>query len=142
MNRFPTLVTYRSALAMRDEAIGFAYRKVGHRVGCFVGLLCMLAAVYLLVSGAGLLWVGLLLMGGACALGVAFYCARTLDFPHFARLSLEELELMRDEMGLRPDVYLQTHGSVLHGSLDEHRAIKLADGVLAKVMGLLSSKQR
>ncbi len=133
MKRLPTLITYRSAEAMRDDAIRFANRKMGLHIGLLVGLLCMLGAMRLVTTGADEVLSYALLGIGASALAAAYYCGKTMDFPHCPRLSLEELETMRNEMGLRSEVYQQTHDSVLHGTFDEHRAIKQTDDVLAKI---------
>lgn len=122
---------------MRDDAIRFAYRKMGYNIGLLVALLCMLAAVRLVTTGADEL-----LAVGAFALVAAYFCGKTMDFPHCPRLSLEELELMCNEMGLRPDVYRQTHDLVLTGTFDEHRAMKQTDDVLAKIKCLVKPGQQ
>ena len=142
MKRLPTLIPYRSAEAMRDDAIRFAYRKMGLRLGVPVAILCLLAAMRLLTTGSDELLVYALLGGGAFALAVVGYCGKTMEFPHCPRLSLEELELMRNEMGLRPDIYRQTHDSVLHGTFDEHRAIEQTNDVLAKIKCLVKPEQQ
>lgn len=142
MKRLPTLITYRSAEVMRDDAIRFAYRKMGLHIGLLIGLLCLFAAMRLVTTGSDELLMYALLGVGAAALAAACYCGKTMDFPHCPRLSLEELELMRNEMGLRTDVYQQTHDTVLHGTFDEHRAMKQTDEVLAKINCLVKSEQQ
>jgi hypothetical protein len=133
MKRLPTLVTFRSAEAFRDDGIHFAYRKAGLHVGLLLALCCMAAATRLALSGVdnGLMWA---LFGlGAASMCIALYSARSMEFPRFPRLSLEELEAMRHDMGILPEVFKQTHDNVLHGTPDEFRAIETADAVLSKI---------
>lgn len=130
MKRLPTLVTYRSAEELRDAGMRFAYRKAGLYVGALVAILSVFAATW---SGVASELMFVLFGVGVVALAVASYCGRTLEFPHCPRLSLEELESMRDDMGLPPEVFRQTHDNVLHGSFEEHRAITKTNAVLAKI---------
>lgn len=142
MKRLPTLVTYRSAEDLRNAGIRFAYRKAGLYVGTLVVLLCMVAGIRLILSGVdnGLM-LALFAIGGV-SLCVALYSAKTMEFPHSPRLSLVELEAMRDDMGLLPAVFKQTRDSVLHGTLEEHRAIETADVVLSNIQKSLLSQTK
>lgn len=122
--RLPTLITIRSAEAWRDAGIRFAYLKAG-----IIGALALLIpiSIYLLwilqkpqEHDIGSVW---LMLGLVLALMVSIaLCARAMEFPHFPRMTLEELEIMRVEMGIPAHVFKQTHDSVLHGSSEEVRA--------------------
>ena len=131
MEQLPTLVTYRSAIALRDAGIQYAYRKAGMYAGSLVALCAMAVGAYFMVTGRELPLTLLLL--GFLALGIAYRCAEKAVFPQEPRLTLEELDTMRNDIGLRPDVFKQTHDSVLHGSDDEHQAIDKANAVLTQI---------
>ncbi len=65
----------------------------------------------------------LVLFGVSVAAAVAMVLfGRAVNFPHCPRMTLEELETLRTEMGIPTHVFQQTHDSVLHGSADEIRA--------------------
>lgn len=134
-DRLPTLVTYRSATELRDAGIRYAYRRAGMHIGIVVGLVAASVAQYLaMVAGAeiGILeW--MLFIFGIASIFVAGYCGRTAEFPQCPRITLEELDAMRNEMGLLPEVFRQTHDSVLHGSFEEHRAIDDTAVILERV---------
>ncbi len=132
MERTPTLVTYRSAIELRDAGIEYAYRKLGMHVGLFVVLCVMAASVFYLVTGKGLPPLVLLLIGLA-AMGVAAWCAEKAVFPQEPRLTLDELETLRNDMGIPADVFKQTHDSVIHGSIEEHQAMEGANTVLNRI---------
>ena len=131
MEQLPTLVTYRSAIDLRDAGIQYAYRKAGMYAGSFVMLCAMAVGAYFLVTGQEVPLT--LLFLGFLALGIAYWCAEKAVFPQEPRLTLEELESMRSDIGLRPDVFKQTHDCVLHGSENEHQAIDKANALLRKV---------
>lgn len=131
MEKLPTLVTYRSAIDLRDAGIRYAYLKAGMYAGSFVMLCAMAVSAYFLMTGqVPPLTLPFL---GIFAVGIAYWCAEKAIFPHTPRLTLEELESMRSDIGLRPDVFKQTHDSVLHGSENEHQAIDKANALLRKV---------
>lgn len=122
--RLPTLITIRSAEAWRDAGIRFAYLKAG-----IIGALALLIPISIFLlwilqkpqeHDIGSVW---LMLGLVLALMVSIaLCARSMEFPHFPRMTLEELEIMRVEMGIPAHVFKQTHDSVLHGSSEEVRA--------------------
>lgn len=131
--RLPTLVTFRSAQDLRDAGIHFAYRKAGLNVGLLVAILSMAAVLHIRLYGADDTFMWALFGVSAISVCIAIYSSKTMEFPQFPRLSIEELETMRYDMGLRPDVFSQTYGAVLHGTPEEHRAIYAADAVISKI---------
>ena len=46
MEQLPTLVTYRSAIDLRDAGIRYAYQKAGMYAGSFVMLCAMAVGVF------------------------------------------------------------------------------------------------
>lgn len=139
MKRLPTLITYRSAMVMREEAIQFAYRKMGQYVSMLVGSMSMAAGAWLILTGASnaLLW-SLLVVSLASSIA-ATYCGRTMSFPHCPRLSFEELDAMRDDMGLPAEVIHQTRDSVVLGSEEDWKAARQAEAVVAKIQRIAKS---
>lgn len=138
--RLPTLVTYRSAEALRDDGIGYGYRKAAMHFSLLVAVAAGgFAQVQTMSSGTvGNITLVLLLIAAAAAT-IAFYCGKTAEYPHFPRLTLEELEAMREEMALPPAVCQQTENSVLIGSAAEIRAMNLTDSLLERVRSAAST---
>ena len=58
---------------------------------------------------------------------------KTVKFPNYPRMTLDELDVMRKEMGLPAHVFQQTHDSVLHGSGAEIDAGTQADALIQKL---------
>lgn len=132
MNKFPTLVTFRSAIQLRDAGIRYAYLKVGLFIGMTIALLAGCVALFALARAeyAGFVWIALVTAFGGVA--VAYSCARKAEFPHLPRLTLDELEAMQQDMGLPSAVIRQTQDCVLHGSKEEHLAAEEAQALLRK----------
>lgn len=122
--KLPTLVTYRSAEALRDSGIRYAYLKAGMLVSFAIAILLGACGLRLIFGSHepvnSLVWP--LLIFSIAAGAAAAACGRAMEYPHCPRLTLEELETMRNEMGIPPNVFQQTHDSVLHGSMDEVHA--------------------
>ncbi len=130
--KLPTLVTLRAARALRDEGIRYAYQRAGLYAGLILGPCISAGATYCVgdpTHPTALIFsvAGLLLM----ALG-AFVGTRA-TYPQTPRLTLEEIERMRDDMGLPPSVFRQTHDNVLHGSPAEHQAAATTDELLSRL---------
>lgn len=127
MKRLPTLITLRSAEVLREEAMQFAYRKVGMHVGVLLAAVCMSISLHLALAGdsVGGVSIGLALVS-PLLLGVAWYCGRTLSFPHCPRLTFAELDAMRNDMGLPAEVLEQTYDSVVVGSDEDWQSVKRA----------------
>ena len=131
MDKLPTLITHRSAEELRDAGIAYAYKKAGLHVGLVVVFAVIGANVFLYLSGKETPLA--LLLIGVVAMAAAFWCGHTAVYPHTPRLTLEELDTMKNDIGLRPDVFKQTYDSVLHGSAEEHQAIEKAHVVLEQI---------
>lgn len=137
-DRLPTLVTYRSAVELRDAGIRYAYLKACMHAGLMIGMINACVVVYLTWSehpASSTLLLPLLIVG-SISVATAAACGKTAEFPHAPRLTLEELDNMRNDMGLSPQVFRQTSDSVLQGSFAEHKAIAQTDAVLARVQQL------
>ena len=134
-DRLPTLVTYRSAAELRDAGIRYAHLRACMHVGLWIGMSAASTALYIVWSEnpANNVLLLPLLICGVISMSIAGVCAKTADFPHTPRLTLEELDAMRNDMGLSPEIFRQTHDSVLQGSFAEHKAIEQTDAVLARV---------
>lgn len=102
-------------------------------MGLLVAILSMAAVLHIRLYGADDTFMWALFGVSAISVCIAIYSSKTMEFPQFPRLSIEELETMRYDMGLRPDVFSQTYGAVLHGTPEEHRAIYAADAVISKI---------
>lgn len=141
-DRLPTLVTYRSAVELRDAGIRYAYRKAGMHAGLLIGPIAASVALYLVWSentASSVLLLPLLIVG-VLSIAIAGVCGKAAEFPHAPRLTLEELDTMRNDMGLSPEIFRQTHDSVLQGSFAEHKAIEQTDAVLARVQQLVGKE--
>lgn len=123
-NKLPTLVTYRSAEALRDSGIRYAYLKAGMLAALAIAVLLGASVLWLIVKSpehtGPLRWLLLGLEFAACA--AVAVCSRAIEYPQTPRMTLDELEAMRDKMGVPAHVFQQTHDSVLHGSMDEVHA--------------------
>lgn len=123
-NKLPTLVTYRSAEAFRDAGIRYAYLKAGMVTSFAIAVVLVSAVLWLVLKNPEqtdpLAWL-LLCIAVAASAGMVL-CARAVEFPHCPRMTLEELEIMRTEMGIPGQVFQQTHDSVLQGSMEEVHA--------------------
>ena len=76
-----------------------------------------------------------MLLGISIAAGAAMaLCGRAMVFPQFPRMSLEELEIMRSEMGIPAHVFQQTHDGVLHGSMEDIEADGKARELIQRVI--------
>lgn len=133
MERLPTLITYRSAEVMRQESIQWAYRRAGLYVGMLIFALSMAAAARTVFIGADDFMSAVLFLVGLASLAAAAYCGTTMDYPHFPRLSLDELAAMRDDMGLPAVVFQQTHDAVIHGTAEDRFASRRVDEIIAKI---------
>lgn len=139
----PILVTYRSAEALRDAGILYAYLKAGKLVSFATSAISSTIALWLLSINPEhhlahpLVW---LLLAIAITAGLAIVaCDRVMEFPHSPRLTLDELESMKNEMGLSPQVFQRTHDSVLHASMDEIQAMKKTNHLIQRL--IKSSRQ-
>lgn len=127
----PVLVTIKSAATFRDDAIRYAYYRAGLFACTLISVVSVAGLHYLLAyTAVGTATLGL--VGGTAAVAAiaAFICAKRRVFPQVPRISFEELEMMRDGMGLPPDVYQRTCENVLIGSIEERRAIDKTDVLL------------
>lgn len=113
--RFPTLVTYRSAEALRNDGIRYAYLKFTQ----FIGFTLALAMLCLGIAIDSIWPLGISIV----AMGVALFCGNKAEYPSFVRLSVAEMDLMAQEMGLPPAVIKQTQNSVLLGLPEEISAM-------------------
>lgn len=141
-DRLPTLVTYRSAVELRDAGIRYAYLKACMHAGLMIGMINVCVVVYLTWSehpASSVLLLPLLIVG-VLSIAIAGVCGKAAEFPHAPRLTLEELDTMRNDMGLSPEIFRQTHDSVLQGSFAEHKAIEQTDAVLARVQQLVGKE--
>ena len=137
-DRLPTLVTYRSAVELRDAGIRYAYLKACMHAGLMIGMINACVVVYLIWSehpASSVLLLPLLIVG-VLSIAIAGVCGKAAEFPHAPRLRLEDLDTMRNDMGLSLEIFRQTHNSVLQGSFAEHKAIEQTDAVLARVQQL------
>lgn len=123
-NKLPTLVTYRSAEALRDSGIRYAYLKAGMLASFAIAVLLGACVLWLIATPTGnSVFLGWVLLGFAVASGAATAVfGRAMEFPQSPRMTQEELDSMRDEMGIPAHVFRQTHDSVLHGSMEEVHA--------------------
>lgn len=130
MTRLPTLITCRSAIELRDEGIRYANLRAGMLSAILAGLAAATGPWWLREA-----WISYPLLAAATAGAgvVAYFCGSRAEFPHTPRLTLAEMEAMRDDLQLSPGVLQQTYGAVLHGSFDEHRAIETADNFLNRI---------
>lgn len=127
------LVTLRSAYALRDDGARFAYWKSG-----MFG--AMLLGINFLACSVGLRWMRpdavvlpMVLLALAAALFVAVgWCAKRLRYPHCVRLTREELDAMRDDMGIPDDVFRLTQDSVIHGSKEDFQADEIVAAAVQK----------
>lgn len=135
-SKAPTLVTYRSAEALRDAGIRYAYMKAGMFASLVASALFGAGGLWILLRGLDgphpLVWLLLVLAVASGLISVA--CGRAMEFPHFPRLTLDELEIMKSGMGLSAKNFQLTHDSVLHGSEDEVRSIWKANELLQRLM--------
>ena len=138
--RLPTLVTYRSAEALRNDGIGYGYRKAAMHFSLLIAVAAGGFAEVQTICPGTVGTITLLLIAAAAA-AIAFYCGKTSEFPHFPRLTLEELEAMREDMALPPAVCQQTENSVLIGSAAEIRAMNLTDSLLERVRSTASNPE-
>lgn len=140
--RLPTLVTYRSAEALRDDGIGYGYRKAAMLFFLLIAVAAGgFAEVQTISSGTVESSTLALLAIALAAAAIAFYCGKTAEYPHIPRLTIEELETMRGEMGLPPAVCQQTENSVLVGSAAEIQAMNLTDSLLERVRSAASNPE-
>lgn len=133
-NSLPTLVTYRSAEALRDSGIRFAYLRSGMLASCVIAVLLIGVALWLKVKSPEtdtLIWLLVGLSVAAVAAMAGF--GHAMEFPHSPRMTMEELETMRVEMGIPDHIYQQTNAAVLHGSMDEIRAGWKAEEVIQRI---------
>ena len=129
--KLPILVTLRSAAALRDDAILYAYCRAGFHVCLLLAVVSGVVGQCLLVYTDAAGWVSGLFAVCMVVFGfVAYFCGEKMEYPHFPRLTLDELEAMRDDMGLSPENYMQTHNNVLHASRQEMQAMETADSLL------------
>lgn len=133
MNRLPTLITYRSAAVMREEAIQFAYRKLGLYLGLPGASLGTAAGAWLTLAGTDSVLAMALFVVSLVSFALAMYCARTMRYPHNPRLSFEELNMMRDDMGLPAEVFQQTRDSVVLGSDEDWKSVKQAEAAVERI---------
>lgn len=131
-DRLPTLVTYRSAQALRDDGIRYGYLKAGMYAGYALGLISGGVALYLILTGSSSGWPTELMIFNIGANIGGLVCSRFASFPHTPRLTLEELNVMANDMGLPQAIFRQTDEAVLHGSFDEFRAIEQTNVILAR----------
>lgn len=133
----PTLISMRSAVEWRDAGMRYAYLKAGGIAAVATTLILCFGLGLLVIekSTSNILLTLSLNVLAFVSLGAALLCARKMSFPHFPRMTLEELECMRNEMGIPASVYQRTHDRVLHGSFDEHNAIEIT-GNLLKNLGI------
>lgn len=128
----PTLVTLESAEAFRDAGIRYAQMRTGLWLGgaaaCALGAY---AAANLEADWSLWTWLALL-SAWAAALAVGFYCGNRSEFPHTPRVSLDDLQTMRDDMGLPAAVFAQTHDAVIHGTVDDWRAMRGAKALIER----------
>lgn len=134
--RLPTLVTYRSAEAFRDAGIRYAYMRAGVLASFMIAMLAGSVVLRLMLKSPeqsdSLAW---LLSGIAVAAGVAMVLyGRAVEYPQCPRMTLEELEAMRSDMGMPAHVFQQTHDSVLHGSMEEIHAQSKALDLIQRLM--------
>ena len=131
----PILVTYRSAEALRDAGIKYAYFKAGVFAAFLVEVFFLMCGLWLVSRSPEhphpLAWLALLFAIASGLVMVA--CGRAIEFPHCPRLTLDELETMKNGMGLSATIFQRTHDSVLQGSMDEMRSIWKAQDLIQRL---------
>ncbi len=136
MKRF-IIVPLSSAHDLRDAGIRYGMLKASQYASGVVLVLCGALALWADTIHHELIY--RLSTAVALTLGVMFYlCAKQLDFPHFVRVSLEDLETMRG-LGLSSSVLKDTEEAILHGSMEEHAAIRETATILERI-GLATRK--
>jgi hypothetical protein len=90
----PTLIIYRSAEALRDAGIRYAYMKAGMIASMGVFVLAGAGAIWLLLENTQqfVAWSWLLLVIELATAVAATLFGRAAKFPHCARMTLEELD--------------------------------------------------
>lgn len=138
--KLPTLITLRSAYSFRDEGIHYAMLRCGLFLGLAIAMIALGLAQYFAMGGEldsdTATWLLLTVCG--IALVTVAYCSRRAKYPHFPRLTLDELEALQYEMGLSAENFKRTSDSVLHGSFEEHRAMDTTDTILDKLRRVTS----
>ncbi|WP_291519319.1 hypothetical protein [Acidovorax sp.] len=131
----PILVTYRSAEELRDAGIKYAYLKAGVFAAFWLAVFFLMCCLWLLSRSPEhphpLAWLAFVL--GISSGLVMMACGRAIEFPHCPRLTLDELEIMKNGMGLSDITFQRTHDSVIHGSVDEVRAIWKAQDLIQRL---------
>lgn len=129
----PVLVTYRSALELRDAGMAYAYHRAGVVAGPLVAITSVAVAFGLDREMIGVRdLVPVLYLLGVLALALAFWCAKKRSFPQFARLTFDELDAMESDMGLNQTAFEETCESILVGSYEDHSSVDAAAMAIRK----------
>lgn len=127
------LVSLDAANWFRDEGMRFAYWK-----SAVIGLMLMAnlffalaAGLYLYAPGWEIALLVCLLMAFVSLVAMA-WCNKSAEFPQCVRMTREELDTMRDDMGIPADVFQRTHDNVIHGSRMDFRADEQVEKVVRR----------
>ena len=133
MKKLPILVTLEAAEAYKEAAIAYAAKRTAAYFCLFVLCLFIPFTFILLLdesSHFGYYFPALLLcpiLGGA-----SYYLLNNSDYPHCPRISSDELEFIREEMGLPLSVIQEMEDSVIHSTKSENEARELVKKMLSK----------
>lgn len=141
MSSRPTLITYRSAVELRDLGIRYAYMKAGMHIALLVSAALLGVASSLAWNGTTNQILAALLIGALLSTGLAIYCGHNTEFPHTPRITLEELELMSDELHVPRAVIQQTKERALIGTIEEIKAIFQAEAFVERARKLSKTVQ-
>ena len=128
MKKLPTLVTYRSAIELRDNAIRYAYHKSMMVFGCFLVANGVVLGSNLLLTSSDTFSSYMLFAVAVPGLILAVWFHKLSErFVRYPRLSFDELDDMQARMGLSAEIFQQTHDAVIHGTAEDHVADQAAE---------------